>query len=91
MRMDSEIAVLAFAAHGTRHPDAFVVVNLGQDKQVRVNLRGTPANAFAGFRTTEDEKQRFAPLGTFPVNEGALLCDAPGGSATTFFAVTERK
>ncbi len=84
--MDSEIAVLAFAANGTKHPDAFVVANLGKAKRVNLRVKGSTAKAFTAFRTTEDQKETFSRVGTFVLADGALVCEAPGGSVTTFFS-----
>jgi hypothetical protein len=86
MAMDSEIAVIGFAANGTKNPDAFVLVNLGKTKQVQVTVKGSSAKLFAAFRTTEDEQDRYAAIGDFPLQDGAVLYEAPGGSVTTFFA-----
>jgi hypothetical protein len=86
MATDNEIALIAFAANGTKNPDAFVVVNIGKDKKVSVRVQGCGAKSFAGFRTTEDGKDQYADIGKFTVNEGAVLYDAPAGSVTTFFA-----
>jgi hypothetical protein len=85
--MDSEIAVLAFARNGTNNPDAFVVVNLGRDKQVSVTVKGSAAKSFAAFRTTEDGKDNYAGLGELSLVGGALRYEAPAGSVTSFFAV----
>jgi hypothetical protein len=89
--MDSELALIAFARHGTPHPDAFVLVNLGKDKKVAVRVHGTTARSFTAFRTTEEPKDRYASLGRFPVEAGVLVYEAPGGSVTTFFGVTEAR
>lgn len=86
MAMDSEIAVIGFAANGTKNPDAFVLVNLGKTKQVNVSVKASSATSFAAFRTTEDEQERYAAIGDFPRKDGAVLYEAPGGSVTTFFA-----
>jgi hypothetical protein len=86
MAMDSEIAVIGFAANGTKNPDAFVLVNLGKTKQVNVSVEGSSATSFAAFRTTEDEQERYAAIGDFPLKGGAVLYEALGGSVTTFFA-----
>jgi hypothetical protein len=84
--MDSEIAVLAFASNGTKHPGAFVVVNLGKSKKVNVRVKGAATKTFEAFRTVEDQTETFTCIGQFPVKDGALLCDSPGGSVITFFA-----
>lgn len=84
--MDSGIALIAFARNGTKHPDAFVLVNLSKTKQVSVHVKGSSAKAFTAFRTTEDAQDQYASLGDFLVNDGAMVYEAPGGSVTTFFA-----
>lgn len=86
MAMDSEVAVLGFAANGTKNADAFVLVNIGKSKRINMHVMGCAAKAFAAFRTSEDGKEKYAGLGEFTVHEGALAYDAPGGSVTTFFA-----
>jgi O-glycosyl hydrolase len=88
--MDSEIAVLAFGNHGTKHPDSFVVVNLGKTKRVNVRVKGSAAKAFSAFRTTEDQQETFTRVGSFMLTDGALVCEALGGSVTTFFAEGHR-
>jgi hypothetical protein len=83
--LDSEIAVIAFACNGTKHPDAFTLVNLGKDKRIAVKVLGSGSDTFEAFRTT-DEKDRCEPLGRFSLENDLLVYEAPGQSATTFFA-----
>jgi O-glycosyl hydrolase len=83
--MDSEIAVIGFARNGTRHPDAFVVVNLGKDRKVAVKVLGAGSDSFQVFRTS-DEKDRYEQLGRATLENDAIVFDAPAQSATTFFA-----
>ncbi len=83
--MDSEIAVIGFARNGTKHPDAFVVVNIGSDKKVAVRVRGVGSDSFGVFRTT-DEKDRYELVGRAMLENDTILYDAPAHSATTFFA-----
>ena len=85
--MDSELALIAFSANGTKNPDAFVLINLGKDRKVRITVRGTDASAFTAFRTTEDGRDKFAKVGQVALRDGALIYEAPAGSATTFFAL----
>jgi hypothetical protein len=84
--MDSGFALIAFAANGTNHPDAVVLVNLSKTRTIRIKVKGTSASSFAACRTTEDGHHQYAGAGTFSLEEGALVYDAPGGSVTTFFA-----
>jgi hypothetical protein len=87
MAMDSEIAIIGFSANGTKHPDAMVVVNTAERaKKVHLTLKGTAARAFTTYRTTNDDKERYASLGRQRSQSGALVYDAPAGSVTTFFA-----
>jgi hypothetical protein len=84
--MDSEVAVIAFARNGTKHPDAFVLVNIGKDnKRIAVKVLGSGSDTFEAFRTT-DEKDRYEPVGRLTLEDDALVYEAPGQSATTFFA-----
>ncbi|HOX02487.1 MAG TPA: hypothetical protein P5555_09700 [Candidatus Paceibacterota bacterium] len=84
--MDSEIALMAFAANGTKNPDAFVLINIGKSKKVAVAVQGTTAKSFVAWRTTDDEKDSYARAGEFGLKDGALIYEAPGSSVTTFFA-----
>ncbi|MBN2093627.1 hypothetical protein JW964_28660 [candidate division KSB1 bacterium] len=87
MAMDSEIAVIGFSRNGTKHPDAFVLVNIGKDnKKIGVKIKGSGGKLFDGFRTS-DEKDQYASLGEFKLTDDDLLIyEAPARSATTFFA-----
>jgi O-glycosyl hydrolase len=84
--MDSEIPVIAFSANGTKNADAFVVVNtnLKADKPVVISVKGSIATKFKAFRTGNDD--RYKEVGTFDVNNGEIIYNAPMNSATTFFA-----
>jgi O-glycosyl hydrolase len=85
MAMDSEIALIGFSKNGTRHPDAFVLVNGGKDdRKVAVAVRGSASRVFEAYRTS-DEKDRYAGVGDFSVSDGLLIYTAPARSATTFF------
>ncbi|MGB4727223.1 MAG: hypothetical protein WBH86_07445 [Thermogutta sp.] len=84
--MDSEIAVIAFASNGTPNPDAFVVINIGKQKLLKIRIVGSDAKAFQVFRTTEDGKECYAPRGRLVCEENALVYEAPELSVTTFFA-----
>jgi O-glycosyl hydrolase len=84
--MDSELAVLAFASNGTTNSDVFVVINLGGDRTVNVRIKGSPAERFMAYRTTNDEKERYNAIGEFAPQQGTLAYRVPGGSVTTFFA-----
>jgi len=83
--MDSEIAVIGFSRNGTRHPDAFVVTNLGRDKKIAVKVAGAGSDSFEVFRTT-DEKDRYEQVGRATLENDMIVFNAPAQSATTFFA-----
>ena len=92
--MDSELCIIAFTSNGTRHPDAFIVTNISKyDRQVKVRIMGSKATVFEAFRTTKspgaelDEiAEKYASVGNFTAEEGAIVTEAPAGSVTTFFA-----
>ncbi len=85
MSMDSETCLIGFANNGSKHPDAFVVVNIGKDpKKIAVQVKGTKSLRFSAFRTS-DAEDRYAPAGDFQVSEGTIVYNAPARSATTFF------
>lgn len=88
MAMDSEVAIMAFSRNGTKHPDAFVVVNIGtKDKKISVEVKGSEGKDFAAYRTSDD-KDRYKDLGHYTlVDNDRLPYKAPARSATTFFAI----
>jgi hypothetical protein len=82
---DTGVRVMAFAANGTRNPDAFVVVNLTTDeKPIRIAVSGTKAQRFAAWRTSQTE--HYQSIGDQNLAGGTLSCTLPPRSATTFFA-----
>jgi hypothetical protein len=85
--LDSEVAIIGFASNGTENPDAFVVVNIGEERKINITVRGTMASTFVAWRTTEDEVDLYRELGEFRLTDSAIQYDAPAGSVTTFFAV----
>jgi len=84
--MDSEIAVLAFAANGTRNNDAFVVVNTStsKEKPVVISIKGSAAIRFKAFRTSSNG-ENYSEIGLFESSKGELFYTAPINSVTTFF------
>jgi O-glycosyl hydrolase len=82
---DANVNLIAFAQGGTRHPDAFAVINTSSDeKPVEITLAGSSHTQFDAFRTA-DEGDRYTPLGTFAPEAGRLFYTAPPRSVTTFF------
>jgi hypothetical protein len=79
---DSEVSLIAFASNGTRHPDAFVTINLGEEaKDLEIEVIGSESASFAAHRSSDDE--RYVSLGTFDAN-GQVAYQAPPRSVTTF-------
>lgn len=84
--LDSEIAIIGFAGNGSGNPDAAVVINLaGKSKKVHLTVKGSASKTFRAFRTSEDEKDKYADVGRYQVESGAIVYEAPAGSVTTFF------
>jgi hypothetical protein len=88
---DEDVTLLAFSSNGTKHPDAFVVVNAGQPKTVSVQVYGSGTNRFAAFRTVERQQDGYTAIGEFNLTNGAMEYQSPGGSVTTFFGVSLEK
>lgn len=83
---DSNIALIAFAANGTKHRDALVVINIADEAiELPIVIRGSEALAFEAYRTSADEKH--VELGEFVLQNNILGYKAPPGSVTTFFAM----
>lgn len=83
---DSQIALIAFASNDTRNPDAFVVINVGDEAcELPIIVRGDEAISFEAYRTSPDEN--YVALGEFALQGGILGYKAPAGSVTTFYAV----
>ena len=81
---DTALALIGFARNGTRHPDAFVVINIGEDA-VETNLEtpGTTSVSFEAFRTSDGE--RYVAVGRFTPRDAGIAYQAPPRSVTTFF------
>lgn len=87
--MDSEIAVIGFAANGSKNPDAIVVTNLSKEnRKIALEVTGSQSRSFEAFRTTDAEGQpeeRYKALPEHQLQDGKLIIEAPPGSVTTFF------
>jgi hypothetical protein len=84
---DTEISVIAFGKGNSKSNDAFVVTNMNSTKAkpVVIQISGTKTSRLRAFRTTENEKEKYAEIGFFQTENGELFYDAPAGSVTTFF------
>ena len=57
MSNDTEIGLIAFAKNGTKHPDAFVVLNTSAvHKKVAVRVRGSQTKVWDVFRTGRSDR-----------------------------------
>jgi hypothetical protein len=92
---DPQIRALAFAGSGTKHPDAFVVINAntggreaGGDgsRPVRVTVKGSRSAKFVAFRTSGNGREKYVAAGGFVMKDGAIIYSAPADSVTAFFA-----
>ncbi|WP_319501297.1 hypothetical protein [uncultured Draconibacterium sp.] len=82
---NSNIELMAFASNETTNPDAFLVLNLGdEDKEVTIDVLGN-ADTYKCIRTSNSEK--FQSVGDVKLTEGSLTYNAPQGSVTTFIAL----
>jgi hypothetical protein len=84
----SEVELIAFASHGTRHPDAVVVLNKARwgSQPIRVRVLGNDRPSFRGYLTTGDLEKTYEDQGSFEVEDGWLSFDLPRRSAMTLFA-----
>jgi hypothetical protein len=81
---DSLIGLIAFASNGTKHPDAFVALNMsGESRPLQIEVSGNSASSFTAYRTGESE--RYAALGTVAIEGNVIAHDAPARSVTTFY------
>lgn len=81
---DGRLRLMAFSANGTRHADAFVVINTSQEpRAATIQIAGTAARNFRAYRTSLSESYQAA--GSFPVANGMLEYTVPANSVTTFF------
>jgi hypothetical protein len=84
---DSRLRMMAFASKGTRHADAFVVINRSWESiPARIEVRGAAARRFAAWRTNGIQTEKFKSLGELSVEDGAITYQAAPNSVTTFFA-----
>ncbi len=79
------LGLMAFAANGTKQPDAFVVLNTSSaPAKARIRVTGTAATRFSSFVTDDAAKYRAA--GDVPLADGWIECEVPSRGVMTFFA-----
>jgi hypothetical protein len=82
---DSLVGLIAFASNSTRHPDAFVVLNMAEEERsLTVEVIGGKASRYRAYRTADGAS--YAEVGTFKLQGNVLAYDAPPRSVTTFSA-----
>jgi hypothetical protein len=85
---DPSVQLMAFAANGTKNPDAVIVINQAKEpKQVSLTIQGSKATQWHGFVTTDVEfgNRNYESLGEMKVKGGGISCTAPTRSVTTFY------
>jgi hypothetical protein len=81
---DPAITLMAFASNGTRHPSAFLVLNLAEEsKEVDIDIEGLGASQLEAYRTGPEEN--YVALDKFNLQD-PMTYDVPGHSVTTFYA-----
>ncbi len=81
---DPAVQLIGFARKGTKHPDAFVVINTSSEaRPLAVQVQGSGSATFDAWRTSATEKYEAA--GAHRLRRGSLRYTAPAGSVTTFF------
>jgi hypothetical protein len=100
--LDSELAVIAFSGEGTKHPDAFVLLNTGRgDLEVAIDLKGARNKSFQAYRTTGSDINEYGDTASYNVNvgdnysnigqfellDGKIIYIAPANSVTTFLGL----
>lgn len=84
--MDPQVKIIGFSSNGTNNPNAFVIINVSNEEKVlQIKLKGNNAARLDSYRSTNDEKDLYQPLGTYEINSSAVNYTAPAGSVTTFF------
>jgi len=75
-RADAAFDYWRSASASTRHPDAFVILNMtGQEKPARISVSGVKAQRFAAWRTSQTEQ--YQSLGSFTLAGGSLSYSLP--------------
>ena len=82
---ETMVNAIAFASNGTKHPDAFVILNLEETpKSVAIHVSGSSNKSFAAYRTSPEEN--YVSIDDCSMQEGIIQHIAHPRSVTTFFA-----
>jgi hypothetical protein len=86
--MDGETKIIGFADNKSNNPDAFVVINMGNNsKSLNILISGSAFVRFEAFRSTDNEDELYSGIGDFETSENTIMYEAPAKSVTTFFGV----
>ena len=55
-------------------------------KSLDIQIIGSKAAQYRGYRSTNDEMELYKSIGNFSVKEDVVLYDAPPHSVTTFYS-----
>lgn len=78
------VGLMAFASNGSRHPDALIAFNTSSSPvRARIRVSGTKSASFTAFATSS--QQRYQPVGTVPLRDGAVEVDLPAGGVVTLY------
>jgi len=85
-----QIQAMAFGHHITDNPDAFMILNKGEETvSVKLSITGSEYNQFEAFRTSdkEYEDENYKSLGKYTIDDNEIIYEAPPKSATTFYGI----
>ena len=89
MLANPQAGLFAFAQDDTDHPDAFAVYSniFIWGLPLGIEIKGSNYSKFQAYRTRLDGTEKYADIGTFQVENGRIVYDAPRGTVTTFIGV----
>lgn len=90
MAMNSEVAVIGFAAGSSKNKDAIVLANISRTpKKIALKVSGAKTSSFHLYRTVWVEggqQEMYKDMGSIKANSNVLSFEMPAGSVYTFFA-----
>ncbi len=86
--VDKLVKAIAFFGNNTKNPDAFVIMNLWDDREkpLGIFIKGSESKRFHAWRTTDDGREKYTDLGYYYIENGYIDYTAPPRSVVTFFA-----
>jgi hypothetical protein len=71
--LDSNLRLMAFASNGSKHPDAFVLVNMSHDtKTAAIAVKGSVAASFSAYRTDLLRREHYKALPAVTPSGGVI-------------------